>query len=116
MNKVVSDAGRILGVIPECFESIAIKAIQTIFCAKPKKAPAILQATNDGIVRQPVFHLVVPEIVRLANRIYSREKNNGKKYRFLFQVIDLKIKITQLASPKPLRCINESFYRNSETI
>ena len=77
-NKVIAEAGAVFGVVPEYFESITIKPVQSIFCTKPEKSLAVLQTAKHGIIREPVLHLVVTKIIRLAGGAGRKEKQNGK--------------------------------------
>jgi hypothetical protein len=50
-------------------EIISIESIQTILCAEPHESIAILYAAKNGIVRQTILHLEVPEIIRLRRSV-----------------------------------------------
>lgn len=59
MDKIITDAGGVFGDVAKDFECVAVKPVQPVFCAKPEKAFIILYAAKDGIVGEPVLHLVM---------------------------------------------------------
>src|SRR5882672_11186602 len=77
-NKIIADAGAVFGVVPEYFESITVKPVQSIFCTKPEKTLAILQTAKNGVIREPILHLVMTKIIGLAGGAGRKEKQDGK--------------------------------------
>jgi hypothetical protein len=78
MDKIIADAGRILGIIPKHFKGITVKPVQPILCTEPKKTFAVLHAGKHGVIGKAILYLVVPEIVGLPCRARGEEKEEGK--------------------------------------
>ncbi len=55
-----------VGVVVEDLKRITIKAVEAILGAEPHEAHLILHTAQHRIVRQPVFYLVMREVIRLA--------------------------------------------------
>ncbi|CAN5532625.1 hypothetical protein BH11BAC5_BH11BAC5_38300 [soil metagenome] len=72
---------------------VAIKAVKSIFGAKPQKAIVVLRTAKNGTVGKTVFNLVVPEKIRLCPRLKraeNQEQKNLYKLRdmfFMFQTV-----------------------------
>ena len=78
MDEIIADAGAILRVVAEHLKGISVKTVQPILCAKPKKPLIVLNAGKHRVVRQPIFYLVVSEVIGLTRRTCGEEKQNGK--------------------------------------
>ena len=78
MNKITTDATRIIGVAAEYLKGITIKPVQPVFGAKPEKAFFILQAADNRIIGKTVFYLEMPEIPRLSTKGIGSKQQEGK--------------------------------------
>ena len=60
--------------MPESFESVAIIAIKTIFCANPEKTMAILKYNRDWIIRKSITYSKPGKIIA-RDILFSKRKS-----------------------------------------
>jgi hypothetical protein len=76
-DKTIAQSQRIIRIVAKDFENVAIKAVQPVFGAHPDKPMTILHGAKHGIVREPLFHLVMTERVSLRLSIGPSQQKNG---------------------------------------
>src|ERR1700694_6022240 len=79
---VVADGGAVVLIVAEDLERGAVEAVKAVFGTEPHKSLAVLRAAHHGIVRQPVLHLVMPEIIVVLGLGHKRQEEwkQGTQY------------------------------------
>jgi len=65
-DKITPDAGRVFGIMPENFEPVTFKAIQTVDGSEPQESIFILKTADYTVIGQSILNMVMLEIIVLC--------------------------------------------------
>jgi hypothetical protein len=78
----------IIGV--KCFELQPIKPVQPVFGGKPHEPFCILRNAVHRVIRQTIFHLVMPEIIGLTVSVLRKDKKAAQQaQRYVYDPVHL---------------------------